>query len=1016
MLQRLEPKDSTTDLLFVGTERFQYFTLRWNSEKKELDSVNNESEDVAEMFMRRSHSQNKCLVDPTGKFMAMHLWEGVLNVFRLLTRKGNTMKLEHRDQIRLQELYTKSSTFIHSRDGHPRIAFLYRTRLDARESHLAIYRLTKDDKDADVSRFDPTKDREYSEKLADDYASLLIPVPVDEDKRYNVRKTEPSKVHLGGLIVVGETMLTYVDSLTTNSVFSRMAQPKIYVAWTEINGTNYLLSDDYGRLDLVTINTNKEPTGEVVTGMTIRPILSSDSPLITSKATTLVNMGYGKVFLGSHQGDSEFLNVDIESRQATRLKSISNNAPILDFTIMDMGNREGEQLVGNAFSSGQARIVAGCGAYRDGSLRSIRSGVGLFDDGILDDLEETKGLFSLSSQGSAQVDTILMSSISDTRVFKFDVDGGIEEVEPSGLDLTEPTLFAATLEGGQTLQITSQSVRIAEDGVLVSDWNAEDGKRITAASANDKWALICVDGGTLISLDLHNALSAKMQHSQSAGDASEPDRVDQISCLYVSRDRPDLGVVGWWRSGTVSVISLSSLEAVHGETLRSQGGDGAAVPRDVVLAQLHPLGSAGPTLVIAQEDGNVVTFNVSVEGFSLSGRKTVTLGSNPARLNVLPKTDGTNKIFATTEHASLIYSSEGRIVYSATTADDATFVVPFDSHAYPGAIILSTDKYLRISHIDDERLTHVKTLPVYETVRRIAYSPSLKVFGLGCIKRELEDDEEIITSSFRLVDEIIFKELGEPFMLKTSPNLEIVESVIRAELPDSAGVLVERFIVGTSIVAGNSDGGEPTHHGRIIILGVDDSRKPFQIMSHALKGSCRCLKIMGNQHIVAGLNKTVVVYEYEETSPATGKLHKVAAYRPAAIPVDLDVEGDVIGVVDLTQSLTILKLSDPKTGNREDKKLEEVARHMHYIWTTCVSNIEHDRWIEADADGNIIVTRYRRDAPDEHLRHRMETTSEMNIGEQINKIRKLNVPSSENSVVWPRAFLGSVSYGTAAAF
>lgn len=130
MLQRLRPKGSETDLLFIGTDRLQYFNLAWNPETKQLDTIERVIEDLSEPYMRHSQSQNKCLVDPTARFLAMHLWEGVLNVFRLPTRKGSINKLEVLDQVRLTELFMKASTFIHSRTGLPTIAFLYKSQMD----------------------------------------------------------------------------------------------------------------------------------------------------------------------------------------------------------------------------------------------------------------------------------------------------------------------------------------------------------------------------------------------------------------------------------------------------------------------------------------------------------------------------------------------------------------------------------------------------------------------------------------------------------------------------------------------------------------------------------------------------------------------------------------------------------------------------------------------------------------------------------------------------------------------
>ncbi|WXC65387.1 hypothetical protein SNK03_011191 [Fusarium graminearum] len=1002
MLQRLRPKGSETDLLFIGTDRLQYFNLIWNDATKQLETIERVIEDLSEPYMRQSQSQNKCLVDPTGRFLAMHLWEGVLNVFKLPTRKGSTNKLEVLDQVRLTELFMKASTFTYSYTNHPTIAFLYKTQMDQEETRLVIYRLTHDDKGNTVSKFDPHKDRELDIEIPDPYASMLIPVPLDEEKRYNVRNNQGAKPHLGGLVVVGETLLTYYDGQTHRSVSAGLKDPRIFVAWAEYDSTRYLLADDYGRLDLLTIRTNLEPTGVVVTGMTVEPFEFDNSPAITSRASSLVYLGNGNLFVASHHGDSQLYQINIDTKAAMLVQSFSNNAPILDFSIMDMGNREGDTQSGNVFSSGQSRIVAGCGAYRDGTLRSIRSGVGLEDRGVLDELEGTRGLFTLHSYGSEMVDTLVVSSITETRILSFDFEGGIEEIYSfQGMSLDSETLLASNLPSGQLLQITPKSVVLLdpEGGTIISKWDVPDGKTITRASANSKWALLSVDGTSLVSLNLLQNLAVNAQQINNDS-TSQP---DQISCIHAARDSPDLGVVGWWSSGQISLIDMASLKPLHGESMR-QTEDSATVPRDVALVQLHPPDISGPTLLVAMEDGNIVTFNVSTKGFSVSGRKSVTLGSNPARLHILPQEDGTSNVFVTTEHASLIYSSEGRIIFSATTADDATFVAPFSSHAFPDSVVLSTDQHIRICHVDRERLTHVKALPVNETVRRVAYSPGLKAFGLGSIKRELVNNEEVVTSSFRLVDEIVFKELGSPFPLNGSSTLELVECVIRAELPDVGGNPTERFIVGTSFI---SDGGVEDPNGtlgRILVLGVDANRQVYQIVSHNLKGPCRCLGMI-EDNIVAGLSKTVVVYSFSQETSSSGSLQKLAAYRPAAIPIDIDVSGNMIGVGDLMQSLSLVEFIPAQDGNKA--QLQERARHFESLWTTAVCHIEGERWLEADSRGNLVVLQRNVNAPTEQDRRRMEITSEMGIGEQINRIRKLNVPAAENNIVHPRAFLAS---------
>jgi DNA damage-binding protein 1 len=1009
MLQRLEPKDPGTDLLFIGTDRQQYFTLRWNHEGRYPETVSERLHDEAEPYMRQSQSQNQCLVDPTGKYLVLHLWEGVINVLRLRTRGRERTNLEALAQVRHTELWMKASTFLHSRTGHPIIAFLYKTQQEWEEARLAIYRLTKDDKGSDVSKFDPQKDRLLDQKIQDPHASMLIPVPVPEEKRYHVRRTEGVKPHLGGLLVIGETLLTYVDSLTYATVVSTLSEPKLYVAWEAYDETRFVLADDYGRMDLLTIETETEHTGGiVVTGLTIDPLQFEGSETHTSRASKLISIEHDYIFLASHHGDSQLLCIDPLNKIIKVVSSESNNAPILDFAIMDIGNREGSDQGGNAFASGQTRLVAGCGAYRDGTLRSIRSGIVLADHGILLDVEGVRGLFALKSQSSESVDTLIMSLIGESRVFRFGLEGEIEEVfEYQGMELETETLVARNLPSGLLLQATPGAVTLLDpdSGVMASNWEVPAGRAITAISANDKWVLLALDGTTLVTLNLELNLNQKSRDTQQS---RQGETEDQVACLCAAQSPEGLGVVGWWASGTVSVINLETLDAIRGESLR-QTEDSSSVARDVCLAQLHPRDRFGPTLLIATEDGNVVTYDVSADGHELSGRKSVTLGNSPSRFHLLPHGDGECSIFATTEFASLIHSDDGRVVYSATTADDATYVVPLPTQTSDSSIIISTDSHVRMCFVDKMRRTHVKSLTIGESVRRVAYSPELRAFGLGCIKKELVNNQEIVTSSVKLVDEIIFEELGTPFKLDQSAGIELIECIIRAQVSDAKKNHSERFIVGTSFIQDDPKVKMADRKfGRIVVLGVDENRQLYQILSRTLKGSCRSLATMEGGYIVAGLQKTVVVYKYSEDTSTSASLEKLATYRPANVPVTLDVSGHIIGIADLTQSLTLVEFIPPSSGN--DAKIQERANHFSPSWSTALCHLDDEQWLEADAHGNLCVARRNAEAPTEEDKRRMDVVSEINIGEQINKIHRLILPPNENAVVSPKAFLASVSH------
>ncbi|CAN8102710.1 unnamed protein product [Discula destructiva] len=1007
MVQKLRPKDSVTDMLFVGTDRQRYFTLAWDADTQQLKTAQSFPEDEAARFMRDSQSQDRCIVDPTGRFLAMHLWEGVLAVMRMLPRKGKTNELEWMESARLSELFVKSSAFLYSETGHPKIAFLYQSRSDQTDSKLAVYRLTSDDKDTQASKFDPSKDRELARDLPDPGASLIIPVArVDGEKRHISRNNSLAKPFLGGLIVVGETRLTYFDDTTHAMVESPLAEASIFVAWAPFNERNFFLADDYGRLYLLTIHTVDDSVE--VTHMTTSYLRK------TSRASCLVFMD-GFLFVASHYGDSQLWKVDFNAENPKQIiqltQVISNIAPVLDFAVMDMGNREGDSQLGNAYSSGQARVVTGSGVHKDGSLRSVRSGVGLEDVGLLGDLQDTRGIFSLKSNGSAKVDTLAVSFLTETRVFRFEATGDVEEVEAfEGLSFEHQTLLALDLPDNRRLQVTTAAAILTdkESGVSIASWKPT-GQAITAASANSKYALLSVDGKALASLDLAGDLTVS-----STKDFQD---TDQVACVHASPRLPDVGVVGFFTSGNISILDLATLEPRRGESLR-RTDDNSSIPRDIALVQTLPENVGGPTLFVSMEDGNVVTFNVSSD-MSLSGRKSVILGTQQARLHLLARPGGLTNIFATTENPSLIYGSEGRIVYSAVTAEDATYVCEFDAEAYPESVVVATESSIKISKIDNERRTHVKSLEMGELVRRIAYSAKEQVFGLGCIKRELSHGEEIITSSFKLVDDVIFGKVGKPFLLEQSSSPELVECVVRATLPDSYGNPAERFLVGTSfLVEGDAPSRGDESRGRLLVFGVDSDRSPYILASQKFKGSCRCLAVMNNDMIVIGLTKTVILGRYVEESSTLGTFTKLHSYRPSTFPVSIVVEGHVIGVGDLTKSLSLVEYFPEQDG--KPAMLMEVARDQQSGWTTAISHIEDQSWLAADAQGNLAMLRRNPDGPTLEDQRRMEMTSEFNLGEMVSCIRKMEVETSPNALMIPKAFLSTTEgaiylFGTVAA-
>lgn len=823
MLQQLRPESSQTDHLFVGTDCYMYFTLSWDPVTKQLRTERS-YKDLSEKASRDSQTGERCNIDPTKRLMTLELYEGIVNVVPITHRgrrknEGEVGALREPVPCRIPELNVRASCFLNRRKDkdRPQLALLH-------EDSMGKVRLK-------------LREIDYQPALrAEDPGAVEMDkdeVDVKGELELGASHIIPLGAPAFGCLILGETSISYCDEFTHNLRAEPLKEATIFVAWEQIDDQRFVIADEYGKLYMLMVVLNHKQDVEN---------WQLDVLGETSRASTLVYLGEGLVFVGSHQGNSQVIQITDGSMNI--IQSFSNIAPILDFTVMDMGNRTSEAQV-NEYSSGQARIVTGSGAFKDGSLRSVRSGVGLEDYGSIGEMRHVTEVFSLKSSPSAEfVDTLVVSFITHTRVFAFGSDGDVEEVESyGGMDLSKSTLLASNLPSGHILQVTGSSVHItdAESGTPIASWSPEDGSSIAAASQSASNILLSTSG---VGLVLLNFVGSNL-HVQSS---RKFEAVSQVACIALSPLLADTCVVGFWQDSTIAILDKQTLETLHTETVVEEG---IAVPRSLLVAQI--LEDSSPTLFVGMADGNVITYAIDPATSNPSGRKSIILGTQQANFKALPRgSNGLDNVFAICEHPSLIYGSEGRIVYSAITAEDASCVCTFDAEAYPNAIAIATADELKLAQVDEERTTHVQTLQVGETVRRIAYSADLRAFGLGTIQRTLEDSYEKIESHFKLVDEIAFQELHS-FSLKEE---ELVECCIRAKLDDGSGQLAERFIVGTAYMDEES---AESARGRILIFEVTEERRLKLVTQMALKGACRCLAICQGR-IVAALIKTVSVH------------------------------------------------------------------------------------------------------------------------------------------------------------
>ncbi|KAI5799515.1 mono-functional DNA-alkylating methyl methanesulfonate N-term-domain-containing protein [Pyronema domesticum] len=965
-LLTLRPSNSATDHLFVVTAQHDYFTVSWDPEN---ETVRNEitAQDVADRFLRETACGPKYISDPEGRMMGIHVYEGMFLAlpFVFQEKKGRKKSapsdignLDEPTAIKLKELMIVDMAFLHGTDS-PVLAILYRDG-NPETSQLITYEVVRSGGVCELKEWEIRADDLEAE------ASLVIPL------------AEP----FGGVIVLGEQMVVYYPPYSSHSrsdsqpLKGALEVSTIFKTWNMIDKQRYLLADEYGNLKMLLI---KMDDLDRITDIVIDTIGK------TSPAKCLVYLDNGHVFVGSQQGDSQLIKLGAKDPKIQVISTLTSLSPVFDFQIVGSNNAGADQQ--NMYGSGQTRIVAGCGGFKDGCLRSVRSGVGLKDSAILGDMEGVRGLWAVKSDKSSEFeDTLVVSFIDDTRIFKFDEDGEVEEMDEfMDLILGQETLLVMNTADGGLLQVTPTTIRVIYGWVYTT---IEAGAaKITAASSDGRQLVYSQDDKTLLTYTI-DALEVKKLASRVFE--------HEIACIYTSTKFPDVVSVGFWTSATVQILSINTLETKTEESLAGSTKITVSVPRSVALVQLGQ--NAPPTLLVAMGDGTLYTFFVDPVSYGISNKKNV---------------------FSASDHPSLIYDDDGRLVCSAVTAENVTHLTPFNTAAFPNSVMLLANNELKISTIDPARNIQIKTLAIGDAVRRIAYSKERQLHCIATIHSSVNAaGEESYTSFVRLVDDTEFLVI-DSFELQ---ELELVESILCCPLSDGFGSLTDKFLVGTGYQPENE--GDMDTKGRLLVFEVTESRKLQLSTEMTMPSAVKALGFLapepiepeaeaegdGEGHdgakdtkstkdtkattdtagtnnassasfssaptsglIITALSRSLEILSYTSLRSSTN-LSKLCSHRTHSSPIDLSISGSIISIADL------MKGPPPQTYQTS--------------WTTSLTAIDKHTVIAADANTNI--TMWQRDEEVLGDRKRLRCIAEFKLGEMVNRFR--NIPGNYGAV------------------
>ncbi|KAI5806768.1 mono-functional DNA-alkylating methyl methanesulfonate N-term-domain-containing protein [Peziza echinospora] len=962
VLLTLRPETSTTDHLFIATDKYDYFTISWDHERQ---TIRNErtARDISLRSLRNAKYGAIYLTDPKARMLGLHIYQGIFTVIPLVQQQSKYGKRGKSKQfsageaavgdmcepvpIRLQELKVVDMAFLDT-PGEPTVAMLYEDAMD--NVNLKVYKIKASGKGkaTGAELEEVTVEAQFDRKL-DPGSKIIIPVPEA----------------IGGMIILGEQTVAYFPTHGTPKK-RPLPDATVFVTWGMIDDQNYLMGDDYGRLYLLELKLNAQ-----VEEIVVKFLGKVSTP------SRLVCLGNSHVYVGSHLGDSQLVKLSFSPPGVEIVQTFSNLAPVVDFRILDMGFAFQEEH--HLYSSGQTRIVSGSGAFHDGSLRSLRSGVGLEELGILGEMSGIRGLWSLKTEPDSEYhDTLLISFIDETRVFKFSPEGDVDELEEfKGFSLSEAVLTAANVRGGRLLQVTALSVTLSDalGGNVISVWRPHDGTRISLASANENTLVLATSHSEVVLFDLVDGLKEVKRRTFE----------HEVATLYMPTIPSNVCVMGSWTTSDVSVLSVPTLETLLEANL-GEGGAGV-IPRSLFLGQI--MENQPPTLMVAMGDGRLFTFSYNTEDNTVSEKKIIVLGIQPVYLQPIPAPNGLVNVFATCDYPSLVYGAQGRIVCSAVTLkspEKTTFVTPFHAEAFPDSVVAASESTLKITVVDPMRTTHIQTLPIGDVVRRVCYSKEHRAFVIVTINLSVDEvvGAEQYRSFVKVVDDTRF-EVIDSFELQDD---EFVEAIMCTKLENGDGTSSEKFVVGSGFHETDEDTDEPKR-GKIRVFELGEERKLKVACVLELKGSCKCLDMVGDR-IVAALQKTIAIYTYSHpTSPSSPKLINISSYRVQSEPIDLSVSENIIAVGDMMKGVSLLECS-PTTG-----LLSEVARNHTTQWTTAVCLLDPDTVLSSDAEGNILMQKWDHQSSPSAVgikdeKRKLQNVGEMRIAEMVNRFRKID--------------------------
>ncbi|XP_062536112.1 DNA damage-binding protein 1 [Armigeres subalbatus] len=945
VMKLFRPAEAQKDLIFILTHRYNAMILECAVQGDDIEIITKAHGNVADRVGKPAETGILAVIDPKARVIGMRLYEGL---FKIIPLDRDTHELKA-TSLRMEEVHVQDVEFLYGTQ-HPTLIVIHQ---DLNGRHIKTHEINL--KDKDFTKIAWKQDNVETE------ATMLIPVPTP----------------LGGAIVIGQESVVYHDGDSYVAVAPPIIKQSTINCYARVDskGFRYLLGNMSGHLFMMFLETEENAKGQLSV-KDIKVELLGDIT-IPECITYLDN---GVLFIGSRHGDSQLVKLNTTAGDngayVTVMETFTNLAPIIDMCIVDLEKQ------------GQGQMITCSGSYKEGSLRIIRNGIGIQEHACID-LPGIKGMWALrvGIDDSPYDNTLVLSFVGHTRILTLSGEE-VEETEIPGFLSDQQTFYCANVDFGQIIQVTPTTARLiqCDNKAMIFEWKPPDDKRISVVACNS-CQMVCATAYDIYYIEIG---SGKLVHKSTVTLDYEVACLD-ISPLEDSATEAELVAVGLWTDISACILRLPNLEMVHTEKL---GGE--IIPRSILMAHFEGI----VYLLCALGDGSMFYFVLDKKTNRLTDQKKVTLGTQPTILKTFRSLSTTN-VFACSDRPTVIYSSNHKLVFSNVNLKEVNHMCSLNAEAYQDSLALATKNSVILGTIDEIQKLHIRTVPLGESPRRIAYQEASQTFGVITVRTDVQDSsglapsrqsastqtsnvtsstniallkpgasnaefgQEVEVHNLLIIDQNTFEVLHAHHFMQT----EYAMSLISAKLGNDPNTY---YIVGTALV--NPEEPEPKV-GRIIIYHYADGNLT-QVSEKEIKGACYSL-VEFNGRVLATINSTVRLYEWTDDKD----LRLECSHFNNVLALYCKTKGDFILVGDLMRSITLLQYK------QMEGSFEEIARDYQPNWMTAVEILDDDAFLGADNSNNLFVCLKDCAATTDDERQQMPEVAQVHLGDMVNVFR-----------------------------